>query len=411
MDVKNYQREERFFSSLCPVTLTTDNLIPCPHCGAIFYRDFAAARSHHSTHQPLCRLLSKLSKLSKSQKSVFHENPGACNQLAALAKLALKRNLTQFESDQLIFPRVCGVCHSADATLDLCNGCGCVAYCSEEHQKMDMNHKDECEYLQEARMDYVFWRKVESSTWPGVLAVLDNLSSMDNLPQLTDMQTIIDFILKERGRESEGRALSSILSSPLTCAWAIQDTGIAKEELIIHLVGSRRMEVAYLKAWQIILNIFPQIKTLRLVLVGPECPNLDNTLFHSSSGLVVESVPPCMYDEYAVSEDYKEPSLVAALNCGFILYKSWADSLPHMLRTSGAPLVFTEYYLQDCLDNLREVEAVASLEVIREVDKNKMASLDPARAPTVMWGAAARSLSRGRVVVDNGHVAIVRRPL
>ena len=43
---------------------------------------------------------------------------------------------------------------------------------------------------------------------------------------------------------------------------------------------------------------------------------------------------------------YTEPDLVAALNCGFIFYTSWDSSLDPMLRRSGAPLVFTEYYLQ-----------------------------------------------------------------
>ena len=43
---------------------------------------------------------------------------------------------------------------------------------------------------------------------------------------------------------------------------------------------------------------------------------------------------------------YTEPDLVAALNCGFIFYNSWDSSLDPMLRRSGAPLVFTEYYLQ-----------------------------------------------------------------
>ena len=43
---------------------------------------------------------------------------------------------------------------------------------------------------------------------------------------------------------------------------------------------------------------------------------------------------------------YTEPDLVAALNCGFIFYTSWDSSLDPMLRRTGAPLVFTEYYLQ-----------------------------------------------------------------
>ena len=44
------------------------------------------------------------------------------------------------------------------------------------------------------------------------------------------------------------------------------------------------------------------------------------------------------------SSRYQEPDLLAALNCGFIFYKSWDSSLDCMVRPSGSPLVFTEYY-------------------------------------------------------------------
>ena len=54
--------------------------------------------------------------------------------------------------------------------------------------------------------------------------------------------------------------------------------------------------------------------------------------------------PPCSYEEFARSGSFSEPSVVCAFNCGFILYSSWEASLPAMVRESGAPLVFTEYY-------------------------------------------------------------------
>ena len=52
------------------------------------------------------------------------------------------------------------------------------------------------------------------------------------------------------------------------------------------------------------------------------------------------------YKKYANSKKFLEPDLVAALNCGFIFYKSWDSSLDSMVRKTGAPLVFTEYYQQ-----------------------------------------------------------------
>ena len=64
--------------------------------------------------------------------------------------------------------------------------------------------------------------------------------------------------------------------------------------------------------------------------------------------------------QYSASDDYQEPDLVCAFNCGFILYSTWAASIPHMVRSSGAPLVFTEYYQQDCRSNLDLVTSLVT---------------------------------------------------
>ena len=39
-------------------------------------------------------------------KNPLDRNPGACLQLAGIAKMCLRRNLTQFESDILMYPRL-----------------------------------------------------------------------------------------------------------------------------------------------------------------------------------------------------------------------------------------------------------------------------------------------------------------
>ena len=43
-------------------------------------------------------------------RSPVDRNPGAGIQLANIAKMILRRNLSQFETDVLMFPRVCGHC-------------------------------------------------------------------------------------------------------------------------------------------------------------------------------------------------------------------------------------------------------------------------------------------------------------
>ena len=80
-------------------------------------------------------------------------------------------------------------------------------------------------------------------------------------------------------------------------------------------------------------------------------------------------------------------------------------------RDSGAPLVFTEYFLDDCRDNLDVVEGVVEVDVVKDVERNAFSSREVQRSPLAMWGRAARRLSRGRVMVDNGHVAVVTKKI
>ena len=152
-----------------------------------------------------------------------------------------------------------------------------------------------------------------------------------------------------------GRHTSALLSSPLTVLAALSAVPElrSRPKLTVHCVGSRRIEAA--SAWSLLLSLAPGLTSVTLIFVGLEVvvPDTQDT----RPGLELVHLPPCAYHEYAASPGYTEPDLVAALNCGFILYSSWAASLPAMVRASGAPLVFTEYYEQDCRANLDLVTA------------------------------------------------------
>ena len=123
----------------------------------------------------------------------------------------------------------------------------------------------------------------------------------------------------------------------------------AVTSLVIHLVGARNVEVEQAPAWTLLPARLPNITDLTLVMVGPELggENLPTNFSLKANKAVVKLVlVKSDYLQYSRSRDYTEPSLVAALNCGFIFYKSWDSSLDSMVRKSTAPLIFTEYYLQ-----------------------------------------------------------------
>ena len=104
------------------------------------------------------------------------------------------------------------------------------------------------------------------------------------------------------------------------------------------------------------------------------------------------------------------PDLVTAFNCGFIFYTSWDPSLPSMIKYADVPLVFTEYYHEDCGLNLQKVDSLVDdeLQVVLEPARNPFCSSLPARIPT---GFAFRKFKRSNVVMSNDFICIVKSTL
>ena len=71
------------------------------------------------------------------------------------------------------------------------------------------------------------------------------------------------------------------------------------------------------------------------------------------------------------------------------------------------PLVFTEYYLEDCNLNLEKVDSLIKpeLEMSLEPGENPFCSLLPARIPT---GFAFRRFKRRNVVMSNDFICAVK---
>jgi len=147
-------------------------------------------------------------------------------------------------------------------------------------------------------------------------------------------------------------------------------------------------------------------------MVGPELAGDDHSLptsfsLRANNAVVSFSLVRSDYKQYSRSKLYQEPDLVAALNCGFIFYKSWDSSLDSMLRISSAPLVFTEYYLQDCQLNLEKIiqNTKKKVKVILEPSANPFCSRYPARIPA---GFGLRKYGRKNILMSNDVICIVK---
>ena len=114
------------------------------------------------------------------------------------------------------------------------------------------------------------------------------------------------------------------------------------------------------------------------------------------------------YHNWIEKPDLKspKPDVVLALNCGFIFYQEWDASLPSMIKYPNVPLIFTEYYEEDCKLDLQKLDSLVDdeLEVILKPSINPFCSSLPARIPT---GFAFRNFQRRNVVMSNDYICIV----
>ena len=102
-----------------------------------------------------------------------------------------------------------------------------------------------------------------------------------------------------------------------------------------------------------------------------------------------------------------KPDAVLALNCGFIFYKEWDKTLPSLIKYPNVPLVFTEYYEEDCKLDLQKMDSIVEdeIEIVLKPSPNPYCSSLPARIPT---GFAFRNFQRRNVVMSNDFICIVR---
>ena len=290
----------------------------------------------------------------------------------------LGRSLRQDELDICQFPRVCCVCGGGGAnqeSLKNCSRCHCVAWCPACIEKGKEAHEEWCHLLKTAIEDYKHEKSLGHQVQkfePPIQTKYQALpASIETLFE-KDVAKLVSNKLPGY-QESELRYLTFLYTCPLTVLWGAEQAGLATgpveeaEELTIHLVGARTAEIRHLVGWEIIALRLPKLSKLHIVFIGDEIitgsfpPTFTYKSFAAQKDKPELEVkyafePPMLYQDYNKSPNYNKPDIIAALDCGFKFYPSWDPCIPSLVEQTGAPLVFTEFTLQDTRDNLSKVE-------------------------------------------------------
>lgn len=129
----------------------------CKGCKVQRYCSLPHLLEDRPEHQDLCRVLRDLLKNQKLEHPLLlhgeissrKQLQKVISQLKLIVRVKLGRPLTPRENQVINNPAICEVCFGTGAALKICEGCGGVAYCSEDHrqQNAEKHTPKECRTL------------------------------------------------------------------------------------------------------------------------------------------------------------------------------------------------------------------------------------------------------------------------
>ncbi|KAE9396397.1 hypothetical protein BT96DRAFT_1021389 [Gymnopus androsaceus JB14] len=399
------------------------NLSRCSKCMSVAYCSAECQKRDWTSHKAICKALHAvendgliISDYPTAPSSDSEHLNSICTNTIATNLMFLvggqlgNRPMNVIEQNIVAFEPKCLACLRSNrvlrvensdpkATLHSCPDCGLAFFCSDEHWNVVANkHKSEpcddgyglsqCAVNQNMRVDTKFANVMVDAGGPfGIFQWAPErfMSSWVRLPEEADWdgQYGNDLRMMSGGGgpplDPFLRGSSEALSFPLTILYALQnlnedDAWTKKDTLTIHILGaSSDKEVLYGMVFEEILHRLPKVKTLQLLLCGPD---LKKIIDNSGQAVNMDTCPK--YHEYAQKQGsgYIKPDLAIAFNSGAfqLAVESWTETIKFLVAQK-IPAAFTSY-------NREEAEAEAS--ILRSAGGNLIPGLGPRRNP---WGS------------------------
>ncbi|KAF9067976.1 hypothetical protein BDP27DRAFT_857555 [Rhodocollybia butyracea] len=421
----------------CFIERAEKNISRCSKCRSVAYCSSDCQKKDWPSHKAICKSLYAIENDSASRSILLSPSAAPSSNFKSLnsiiltrgmnfetlLKRLLNRPLNTVERNIVAFEPKCLACTRSDRIIrmenpgpDVCLGscpmCQLAFFCSEEHwDVVSAKHMNEpceggydglsqCELNQNMLVDARFATIMGGSSATGLFQWAPERIKSQWIP-LPEVKTWDGEYGDELRNMAGGRGppldpflrgASEGLSFPLTIIYALQslndnDEWTSKETLTVHIMGaSVDKEVMYAMLFEEVLHRLPKVKTLKLLLCGPDL----KTLTGSKNVFDMETCPYCkrqerkrihqhqaeMYHEYAqkLGTKFVKPDIAIAFNSGSSEIESWANTIKFLVDEK-IPSAFTSY-------NRDEAEAEAS--IIRRAGANLVSSLGPKENP---WGS------------------------
>ncbi|RDB18188.1 putative protein MSS51, mitochondrial [Hypsizygus marmoreus] len=314
---------------------------------------------------------------------------------------------------------------SSPKTLKACRACKMAFYCTEDHWRaVEHFHAREacedghdglsqCHINQEIRLDVglhatLSQRQIDQFRWPPE-RVKTSWTSLtgSNWTNEFGAEVMKKFRVSEAAVGPWMRAVSDSLSMPMTILWALENLNVGdswtrRETLTLHILGAFEAEIMNANLFEEILHRLPEVKTLKLVLCGPElikildpiergrdielrtCPNCRRTGRKSIQQLFATT-----YHDLARTEKSKfvKPDLAVAFNSGASedCTESWSKTMSFLAK-SNIPSIFTAYHRE---------EAEEEAKLLQRAGAKLLSALGPRKN---VWGSLLAMQEPNKVI-------------
>ncbi|PSN56314.1 hypothetical protein C0J52_07517 [Blattella germanica] len=423
-----------FLSYVCHVCKSLDSktcsLKKCNSCKLISYCSKKHQKDHWSAHKDMCTAITAICKRD-NLSHLFEKAKGLSpndfrlyrTHFVNMCAQELGRNLQLWEKEMIYYPQVCHSCYESDMQkLINCQNCNHVSYCNAQHRKAD--HDIWCK-------QFLVYRDITLHQFHNgmIKPIIPDKVFQEHVPLSGDMTSFLSkaYEITENSVQMSKLhfvVLTEVATCPFTVLYSLDICGFPlkdAEVLTVHLVGAEvYFEIDTIRKWELLLlHLVPKLKVFKLVFVGPEL-NIDKALMKSfietkvcqackTAGRKVSyEFWPGFYHDFVGSKNYGKPDLICAFNSG--LYRpsdyqgmdSWSPTIEAMFRSSGVPVVVTEYTDQELpLDIARVRNINNSIDIIMPPTRNPFSSSKP----------SLNFLSEEKVPVifKNFYITVMRR--
>ncbi|XP_076760327.1 uncharacterized protein LOC143428933 [Xylocopa sonorina] len=396
-----------FVSSLCAVCSRRSRLF-CERCRMVSYCSGKHRTRGLAKHQELCAPLREIacwiaSTLGCGSAVVLDPEEYRVYRLELLALLESRigRPLELWEKEIVLYPRVCRLCRRFSENGICCADCGMEIFCAEHSGE----HKRWCEQFR-VYQRFLFLQRNHDCVAPKIPNVHERMS-------VASPERSFDELMREvYGNCSYYRemdcytycTLSHMSTIPLTALYSMQIScpeWESKTEWIVHVVGAEfQFEGVNLRVWEkLFLHFVPNLRRLRLVLIGPEfrlpsgvprellsAVQVCNACQAAGKAVYVSFKPETLYHEFVrdASESFGEPDLICTFNpglyrmTGFAGKDTWLETISEFCRKS-VPVAVTSYTADEMLWEIERINSIGNIEVLLEPRQNPFASIKPDR--------------------------------